>query len=70
MTVKVYLVAGEASGDLLGARLMRALKHQTNNDIAFYGVGGETMQAAGLKSLFDIKDLACNGIHGSYSFHS
>ncbi len=61
MTIKVYLVAGEASGDLLGSRLMRALKSQTNNDIAFYGVGGETMQAEGLNSLFDIKDLSVMG---------
>ena len=61
MTVKVYLVSGEASGDLLGSRLMRALKHQTNNDIAFYGVGGETMQSEGLNSLFDIKDLSVMG---------
>ena len=62
MTVKVYLVAGEASGDLLGSRLMRALKRQTNNDIAFYGVGGETMQEEGLNSLFDIKDLSVMGL--------
>ena len=61
MTIKVYLVAGEASGDLLGSRLMRALKHQTNNDIAFYGVGGETMQTEGLTSLFDIRDLSVMG---------
>ena len=61
MTVKVYLVAGEASGDLLGSRLMRALKRQTNNDIAFYGVGGETMHSEGLTSLFDIKDLSVMG---------
>ena len=61
MTIKVYLVAGEASGDLLGSRLMRALKHQTNNDIAFYGVGGETMQVEGLNSLFDIRDLSVMG---------
>ena len=61
MTVKVYLVAGEASGDLLGSRLMRALKRQVNNDVVFYGVGGETMQAEGLNSLFDIKDLSVMG---------
>lgn len=62
MTIKVYLVAGEASGDLLGSRLMRALKRQTNGDVAFYGVGGETMQSEGLNSLFDIKDLAVMGL--------
>ena len=61
MTVKVYLIAGEASGDLLGSRLMRALKRQTNNDVAFYGVGGETMQSEGLNSLFDIRDLSVMG---------
>ena len=61
MTVKVYLLAGEPSGDLLGSRLMRALKKQTNNDIAFYGIGGETMQSEGLNSLFDIRDLAVMG---------
>ncbi|MGN0919522.1 MAG: lipid-A-disaccharide synthase [Alphaproteobacteria bacterium] len=62
MTLKIYLVAGEASGDLLGSRLMRALKHQTRGDVAFYGVGGETMQAEGLNSLFDIKDLSVMGL--------
>lgn len=61
MTVKVYLIAGEASGDLLGSRLMRALKNKTNSDVTFYGVGGETMQAEGLSSLFDIKDLSVMG---------
>lgn len=60
MTFKVYLIAGEPSGDLLGARVMRALrKLQSNTQI--FGVGGESMQAEGLKSLFDIKDLAVMG---------
>ena len=58
---KIYLVAGEASGDLLGSRLMRALKAQYPDDVTFYGVGGETMQAEGLDSLFDIKDLSVMG---------
>ena len=60
MALKVYLITGEPSGDLLGSRLMRALKKQTN--VEFMGVGGETMQAEGLNSLFDIKDLAVMGI--------
>ena len=59
--LKVYLIAGEPSGDLLGSRLMRALKHQTKGQVVFYGVGGETMAAEGLKSLFDIRDLAVMG---------
>ena len=60
--MKVYLIAGEPSGDLLGSRLMRALKQKTENKIKFYGVGGDTMEAEGLKSLFDISDLAVMGL--------
>ena len=59
---KIYLIAGEPSGDLLGSRLMRALKKKTGGDVAFYGVGGETMEEEGLKSLFDIADLSIMGI--------
>ncbi len=57
----VYLIAGEPSGDLLGSRIMRALKKQTNGQVEFAGVGGETMADEGLKSLFDITDLAVMG---------
>ncbi|MBR5130533.1 MAG: lipid-A-disaccharide synthase [Alphaproteobacteria bacterium] len=60
--LKVYLITGEPSGDLLGSRLMRALKKQTEGQVEFMGVGGETMQSEGLTSLFDIKDLAVMGI--------
>lgn len=60
--LKVYLITGEPSGDLLGSRLMRALKKQTNGAVRFYGVGGETMESEGLKPLFDISDLAVMGI--------
>ena len=59
--LKVYLIAGEPSGDLLGSRLMRALKKQTKGEVSFMGVGGETMAKEGLKSLFNIKDLAVMG---------
>ena len=60
MTFKVYLIAGEPSGDLLGARVMRALKKKVP-DCQIFGVGGESMKAEGLNSLFDIKDLAVMG---------
>ena len=60
--MKVYLIAGEPSGDLLGSRLMRALKKKTGNQVEFFGVGGDTMEAEGLKSLFDISDLAIMGL--------
>ncbi len=57
----VYMIAGEPSGDMLGARLMRALKEK-NKDIDFVGVGGDNMQKEGLNSLFDITDLAIMGL--------
>lgn len=58
--LKVYLITGEPSGDLLGARLMRALKEK--GSVEFYGVGGEGMQAEGMESLFPISDLSVMGI--------
>ena len=54
--LKVYIIAGEPSGDLLGSRFMRAMVKKTNGQVEFYGVGGESMEKAGLKSLFDISD--------------
>lgn len=58
----IYLIAGEPSGDLLGSRLMRALKKQMGSGVAFMGVGGETMEREGLNSLFDISDLSVMGL--------
>ncbi len=60
--LKIYLIAGEPSGDLLGSRLINAFREKTNNQINFFGVGGDTMEKAGLKSLFDISDLAVMGL--------
>ena len=60
--LKVYLVAGEPSGDLLGSRLMRAMKKKLGDKVEFFGVGGDTMEEEGLISLFDITDLAVMGI--------
>lgn len=60
--MKVYLITGEPSGDLLGSRLMRALKKQNDVQVSFLGVGGETMEQEGLDSLFDISDLAVMGL--------
>ena len=60
--IKVYLVAGEPSGDLLGSRLIRALKSKTDGKSSYYGVGGDTMKEEGLDSLFNITDLAVMGL--------
>jgi lipid-A-disaccharide synthase len=57
----IYLVAGEASGDALGARLMAALRRR-RADVTFAGVGGEAMAASGLGSLFPLHDLALMGL--------
>jgi lipid-A-disaccharide synthase len=58
----VFLIAGEPSGDVLGARLMAALRERTQGAVRFAGVGGEGMEAAGLKSLVPIRDLAVMGV--------
>ncbi len=57
----VYLIAGEASGDLLGAHLMRSLRAQSERKVLFYGIGGEKMEAEGLASLFPYHDLSMMG---------
>jgi len=60
--LRLYLVAGEASGDRLGAALMRGLKAESSDNIEFFGVGGPLMAAEGLKSLFDMNELAVFGL--------
>jgi lipid-A-disaccharide synthase len=60
--LRVALVAGEHSGDQLGFKLMRALRGAQVGDVDFSGVGGEAMEAEGLKSLFPISDIAVMGI--------
>ncbi len=57
----IYLIAGEASGDAIGARLMHAMAER-RPDMAFAGIGGEAMAAQGLASLFPMRDLALMGL--------
>ncbi len=58
----VWLIAGEPSGDLLGARLVHSLKQRTNGNIRIEGIGGEEMANEGLQSLFSISDIAVMGL--------
>jgi lipid-A-disaccharide synthase len=58
----IFIIAGEASGDLLGGRLMKALKSMTGGDVEIHGIGGELMQAEGLKSIFPMEDLSVMGL--------
>jgi lipid-A-disaccharide synthase len=57
----IFLVAGEPSGDVLGARLMAALKERSPVPPRFAGVGGERMTAEGLDSLFPMSELSIMG---------
>lgn len=59
--MKVGIVAGEASGDLLGAKLIHALRERCP-DLKVEGIGGPAMIAAGCQSLFDIERLAVMGL--------
>jgi lipid-A-disaccharide synthase len=60
-TLDVFLVAGEESGDRLGADLMRALRQRANGAVRFAGVGGRAMAAEGVTSLYSIDDLPMIG---------
>ncbi len=57
-----FLVAGEASGDLLGASLMRELKKKAKGTARFAGVGGPRMVAEGIELLFPQEELAHMGL--------
>lgn len=59
--MKFFLVAGEPSGDALGAELMAGLK-QLAPGVEFHGVGGPLMQAEGLDSLFPMQELSVMGL--------
>lgn len=58
--MKVGIVSGEASGDLLGSELMAALREH-GDELDFVGVGGERMLAQGLRSLESIDRFSMNG---------
>lgn len=59
--LKVFLVAGEHSGDALGGKLMQALNSKSHARMSFAGVGGEHMAAHDLRSIFPLADVAVMG---------
>ncbi len=61
-TQTIYLIAGEPSGDVLGARLMEGLQQISPIDFQFYGIGGQEMASQGLTSIFPMSDIALIGI--------
>lgn len=56
--IKIFLIAGEHSGDALGAKLIAALRRLSPSSLELAGVGGELMQQEGLASLFPLTELA------------
>ncbi len=59
--LRIAIIAGEESGDLLGADLVRSLRRLSDRDVELIGVGGQHLQAEGLKSLFDPGIIAIVG---------
>ena len=56
-SLKIFIVAGEVSGDVLGAKIMREMP-----GVEFVGIGGQNMTKSGLKSLFSMSDLSVMGV--------
>lgn len=57
----VFILAGEESGDLLGANLMRELNDRLGGRVRFQGVGGARMAALGLRSMFPMEEVVLHG---------
>jgi lipid-A-disaccharide synthase len=62
VTLRLFLIAGEASGDRLGASLIRGLREVSGEEIELHGIGGPLMEAEGLTSLFPMEELSVMGL--------
>lgn len=60
--MRLFIIAGEASGDQLGAHYLKNLKKSCGNNLVICGVGGPQMTSQGLKSLFPMEELSVMGI--------
>ncbi len=62
--MKLYLIAGESSGDFIGSSLMKSIQHlssENDSNVEFRGVGGPKMQKEGIDSLFPIEYINLMG---------
>jgi lipid-A-disaccharide synthase len=59
---KIYIIAGEASGDLHGSNLIRALRAETKIPLTIYGVGGDRIKETGALDFFDLAHFHVTGI--------
>ncbi len=59
--IRIFLIAGEHSGDQLGGKLMPAVMAASEREISFSGLGGDAMAAQGLKPIFPLSDVAVMG---------
>lgn len=58
----IFMIAGEPSGDVLGARLIAALRELAGGELELSGVGGPLMREQGLESLFPMEELSVMGL--------
>lgn len=61
-SLKIAVIAGEVSGDLLGGDLIASLKSARSGPVELVGVGGDALAAQGLRSLFDFSELSVMGL--------
>ena len=59
---KIYILAGEASGDLHGANLIRYLRAQSGSPLEIYGVGGDKIRESGVKDFYDLAHFHVTGL--------
>ena len=62
MAKKIYIIAGEASGDLHGANLITHLRLESGSPLEIYGVGGEKIRQTGAKNFFDLAHFHVTGL--------
>src|SRR6266481_2190195 len=59
---RIFISAGEASGEFYGAQLIESLRRSLPEQTEFFGLGGERMRASGCEIVVDSKDVAVVGL--------